>query len=90
MDGDGWLGRFGPVRSRATNLPGVGVRHALGRLLGIVAHCGRCNNPSKASFVCLGGAGVVEIENCENECANKRQIDIRQRLNSYYKQALRF
>ena len=68
MDGDGWLGRFGPVRSRATNLPGVGVRHALGRLLGIVAHCGRCNNPSKASSVCLGERGWLKIENCESVC----------------------
>ena len=71
MDGDGWLGRFGPVRSRATNLPGVGVRHALGRLLGIVAHCGRGNNPSQASSVCLGKRGWLKIENCENESANQ-------------------
>ena len=82
MDGDGWLGRFGPVRSRATNLPGVGVRHALGRLLGIVAHCGtlwQVQQPKQGIVCVLGGAGVVEIENCENECANKRQINTKQR-----------
>ena len=47
----GWLGWLGPVLG-ATNLPGVGGKARLGRLLGIVT-TSRCNGARHG--VCVGG-----------------------------------